>query len=450
MDMIRVFISYRHADSSLQTGRLYDHLVASFGAYNVFKDNNSISPGRDFRAILSEQVESCDVFLAVIGDDWLSAVDESGARRLDDPGDYVRIEVEAALRRDVPLIPVLVGRASVPTAVSLPESLRELAYKQASTIRPDPDFRTDVGRLIQAIQSVASGTSRRSVPPSWPTDPWSATGPSRVASTPLPEQFGRYKLLWRLGQSGQGSVFLAEDILIGRRVALRVPDFGPEDLRDARIRYLERARRASTLRHPNLCPIIDVGEINQHPYLAMEFIEGKSLDQTIPASGLAGRQVAAMVGKLAHFLHEAHKSNVIHGDLKASNVVFPSASRRRSPVIVGFGRPGVEPVAPAQDIHALGQILAVLLTGRPSDDGPGQPAASAGASPPRSTPEPALEAIVRRATDGAIDGGYSSMIEFSEALASYLRFPTVNPSAVGPSPPHRGDSPADFVFDEIH
>jgi hypothetical protein len=156
--MISVFISYRREDSRHQADRLYDHLAKQFGKGRVFKDVDSIPLGLDFREILTERVAGCDVFLAVIGDEWLSIAGQSGTRRLDDPGDYVRIEVEGALSRKIPVIPVLVGNASVPNAEELPESLRELSFRQQLLVRPDPDFHNDMNRLICGIRNVVSAT----------------------------------------------------------------------------------------------------------------------------------------------------------------------------------------------------------------------------------------------------------------------------------------------------
>jgi hypothetical protein len=86
----------------------------------VFKDVDSIPFGVDFRIYLDEQVAKCDVFLAVIGRNWMKAKGRNGKPRLEDPGDFVRIEVESALKRDIPIIPVLVGGASIPPADRLP------------------------------------------------------------------------------------------------------------------------------------------------------------------------------------------------------------------------------------------------------------------------------------------------------------------------------------------
>ena len=149
MDMTSVFISYRREDSRHQAGRLHDRLVAHFGSEQVFKDVDSIPLGLDFRQVLTEQVAGCDVFLAVISDTWLSIAGKGWTRRLDDPGDFVRIEVEAALDRKIPVIPVLVGSSSVPQSEELAESLRRLAFRNGLPVRPDPDFHNDVDRLIR-------------------------------------------------------------------------------------------------------------------------------------------------------------------------------------------------------------------------------------------------------------------------------------------------------------
>ena len=120
-------------------------------------------------------------------------------------------------------------------------------------------------------------------------------------------------------------------------VALKVPDFGKHDGPDARRRFLEEARTAATLDHPYLCPVYDVGEIDGQPYLTMAYIDGQSLAALIGDEGWPQRQVAALVGKLALALQEAHTQKVIHRDLKPANVMIKTTGQRREPVIVDFG-----------------------------------------------------------------------------------------------------------------
>jgi hypothetical protein len=115
-----VFISYRRKESSHVAGRLADRLIDRFGAERVFIDVEAIKPGMDFAEAISQAVEACMVLVAVIGPGWLSAADERGRARLDDPDDLVRLEVGAALARGVLVIPVLVENAIMPGRKDLP------------------------------------------------------------------------------------------------------------------------------------------------------------------------------------------------------------------------------------------------------------------------------------------------------------------------------------------
>jgi hypothetical protein len=149
----RVFLSYRREDSAYVTDRISERLMERFGRDAVFKDVDSIPLGQDFRKHLREAVGRCDVLLAVIGRDWFAVDPATGKRRIDDPRDFLRIEVESALERDIPVIPVLVQGAPVPEEQQLPESLRPLAYRNAQPVRPDPDFKNDLNRLMQGIEA---------------------------------------------------------------------------------------------------------------------------------------------------------------------------------------------------------------------------------------------------------------------------------------------------------
>src|SRR3954452_7454489 len=106
--MPKIFFCYRRDDSNPPAGRIFDHLAVHFGKSELFKNVDSMPLGLDFRRVLSEKVAQCDVLLALIGDAWLTAANAKGQRRIDDPADFVRIEIEAALRRNIPVVPVLV------------------------------------------------------------------------------------------------------------------------------------------------------------------------------------------------------------------------------------------------------------------------------------------------------------------------------------------------------
>ena len=149
--MRAIFVSYRREDAEGQAGRLFDDLVRHFGEDSVFMDVVGIEPGRDFRRAIDEQVASCGVLLAVIGKNWFDAQDESGRRRLDDPMDFVRLETASALKRDIPVIPVLVRGASMPRAEQLPPDLAELAYRNAVELT-HARWDSDVQVLVKALR----------------------------------------------------------------------------------------------------------------------------------------------------------------------------------------------------------------------------------------------------------------------------------------------------------
>jgi len=156
--MSKLFISYRRDDSADVTGRLHDRLKGHFGDGTIFLDVDTIPFGMDFRQCIGDAVNQCDVLLAVIGDHWLEACyadgPKQGSRRLDDPHDYVRIEVESALARGIPVVPLLVGKAVMPAEAQLPVALKELAFRHAAQVRPGSDFHGHVDRLIQGLDQL--------------------------------------------------------------------------------------------------------------------------------------------------------------------------------------------------------------------------------------------------------------------------------------------------------
>ena len=124
--MPQIFISYRRNDSAYVAANLNDKLQQHFGRDSVFFDIDNIPLGVDFREYIGNAVGKCDVLLAIIGDKWVQSVDEQGNRRLDNPSDFVRIEIESALKRNIPVIPVLVGEVEMPSAKDLPPSMQSI------------------------------------------------------------------------------------------------------------------------------------------------------------------------------------------------------------------------------------------------------------------------------------------------------------------------------------
>ena len=147
----RIFISYRREETAYAAGWLFDRLAERFGPDQIFKDVDSIELGEDFVQEINRAVGSTDVLLAVIGNRWLTATDDEGARRLDHPDDFVRIEIEAALSRDVRIIPILVDGATMPPASELPRSLAPLARRQALELSP-ARFQSDTSRLLEVLE----------------------------------------------------------------------------------------------------------------------------------------------------------------------------------------------------------------------------------------------------------------------------------------------------------
>ncbi len=145
-----VFVSYRRDDSSDAAGRLADRLADHFGAERVFIDVETIKPGDDYAEAIVSAIAACRVLVAVIGPGWLEMTGKLG-RRLDDPTDWVRIEVSTALAQRLRVIPVLVGGAVMPTREALPDDLAELARRNALPIRYE-SFRADAGQLVAAIE----------------------------------------------------------------------------------------------------------------------------------------------------------------------------------------------------------------------------------------------------------------------------------------------------------
>jgi phage FluMu protein Com len=154
----KFFISYRREDSAGFTGRLFDRLQAHFGRESVFIDVDSIPYGVDFRTHLSNAVSKCDALLAIIADRWVSAGHEEQLR-LHDPKDFVRIEIEAALSRNIPVIPVLVGRTPMPREDDLPPSMRPLIFRNACILDLGTDFHPNVDRLIHSLEQFGKKTA---------------------------------------------------------------------------------------------------------------------------------------------------------------------------------------------------------------------------------------------------------------------------------------------------
>jgi hypothetical protein len=252
----RIFICYRRTEADFPAGWLFDRLADRFGGDQVFKDVDSIEPGEDVAEVIADAVGSCDVLLVLIGDRWLTIADEQGKRRLDDPGDLVRLEIEAALQRNVRVIPILVGRATMPRAEQLPDSLARLARRQAVELNPNR-FNADLGRLLRVLErTLEELPPREPEPPPAPVPEPPTTPVPEPPTVPVPEPLPtgtrrgpRPRRLLQLA-----AVLLAALVVIGaaellgaRRAQAEVPPLTGSDTQTATER-LERSKLAYDIR----------------------------------------------------------------------------------------------------------------------------------------------------------------------------------------------------------
>jgi serine/threonine protein kinase len=288
--------------------------------------------------------------------------------------------------------------------------------------------------------------------------------------------FDRYELRRVLGRGGMGAVFLAHDPQLDRLVALKLPGFAGADRDTLRERFLREARAAAGLRHPNLCPVFDVGRVGDLPFLTMAYIEGTPLADLLRAGRLPPVAVAARwVRAIALAVDEAHRHGIVHRDLKPSNVII---DRRDEPIVTDFGlayRPAPSgdarltrsgavvgtpaymppeqagaggPVGPAGDVYSLGVVLFETLTGRlpfqattlgellaqVARDLPPPPSRFRPGLPP-GLDRVCLKALAKRPADR-----YARMTEFAAALAPFAggtgteSASTSSPASVSPPP----------------
>lgn len=156
----RIFINYRRADSEGYAGRIYDRIAPHFDKDSIFMDVDAIPPGMDFVDVLEEAVDSCDVLIVLLGRQWLNIKDERGNRRLDDPEDFVRIEIATVLKRDIRVIPILLGGTQMPTENELPDNLRELARRNAIDVSHNT-FKADTHRLIKELKKALQFSEKK-------------------------------------------------------------------------------------------------------------------------------------------------------------------------------------------------------------------------------------------------------------------------------------------------
>src|SRR5207302_2859335 len=155
-----IAISYRREDSLPIAGRLYDRLQVKFGKKNVFMDFDSIPPGADFRQHIKQMIERSKLVIAIIGPHWLGEQPDA-SRRIDNPADFVRLEIAYALEGGIPVIPLLINTTQMPKPEMLPPDIQELAFRHALPLDSGMDFHSHTDRLIAGIGKVQDAERKR-------------------------------------------------------------------------------------------------------------------------------------------------------------------------------------------------------------------------------------------------------------------------------------------------
>jgi serine/threonine-protein kinase len=283
-----------------------------------------------------------------------------------------------------------------------------------------------------------------------------ASGSGAAASEELPAVFGRYRVERLLGRGGMGSVYLAHDQQLNRPVALKIPRLEPGKSEKYLARLKSEALSVAALRHPNICPVYDAGEIDGVHYLAMAYIQGRSLSEYLKTSKPQSERAAALsVCKIARALEEAHRSRILHRDLKPANIMIDV---RGEPIVMDFGlahrlsdrsqgrltKEGVivgtpeymapetfdrqATIGPASDIYSLGVVLYEILTQQCPFQGStvGVVGQILHSEPPpveslRPKTSPEMARICRTAMAKNPAERFGSMKEFGDALSSFIR-----------------------------
>lgn len=300
-----------------------------------------------------------------------------------------------------------------------------------------------------------------------------------ASDSALPKQFGRYAIERTLGEGGMGAVYLAHDSQLDRKVALKTPKFSSNSDPTMMQRFYREARSAATLQHPNICPVYDVGEIDGTHYISMAYIEGRPLSDLVNTPKQPSTaSLLKVVRKIAIALHEAHTQGLIHRDLKPANIMI---DRRNEPIVMDFGLarqfgdednndPGegaISPdaletskkiearitipgtvmgspgymapeqlqgdqskIGPTSDVYAMGVLLYELLTGQLPFPGTGTLMSVVNAvmsDPPpdattiRSTLDPKVADVCRKAMAKSVEDRYESMQTFAVAISRLLK-----------------------------
>lgn len=404
-----VFLSYRRADRADLVERLYDHLEQHFGRERVFIDIDGIPAGTDFVTHIEHMLGKCGVLLAALGPRWLEEI-EARAHAVTDGTqlDFVRVEIERALARGTPVLPVLLGDARMPAAARLPESLAAVARLQAIHLRSGPDFRTDVARIISAVESLVGEPAKRPAA-ARPADaphtlriPLSSGDMERHPQKLEGLRIGPYVVRRVIGSGGSGVALAATHAALARDVCVKVSfPFGEET--QTLMGAVRRGMRGLVqLDHRNVAKVFDFDELELDDgssfFIALEYIDGVPLDEwarrlenSATPDDYAARAMS-VIRQITEGLVAAHAcryaddagfqiTGVMHGDIKPSNIIVRSND---VPVLLDF---------------MLVDVQRHLRGGAPPRPVEGIPSTAAFGTPGFMAPEQEEKGIVTPATD---------------------------------------------------
>ncbi|MEO0771342.1 MAG: SUMF1/EgtB/PvdO family nonheme iron enzyme, partial [Cyanobacteria bacterium J06649_4] len=283
----------RRSDAAAEAGRIYDYLEGRFGRKAIFKDVDTMDAGDDFRERLNDAVGQCQILLAVIGKSWLQVTDEAGRRRLDNPADWVRLEIETALRRKVRVIPILLDGVAMPAVRELPVTLQPLAYRNAARVRHDPDFRRDMERVVGVIQRHLEGSDRTVPRPAKPKPrrPQPSSRPTAELLSDWASGLSRRKLFQILGYTGGG----LGAVLIGKSLLQSSTDISGSSTAPE----LEPSKTSIPVTAQPSTQLADW----QLPELEPETIEGTTAEFNVATVNVAEKKIE-VVRDLAEFMTE--------------------------------------------------------------------------------------------------------------------------------------------------
>ena len=440
--MTKIFLSYRREDSADVAGRIFDHLERRFGRDRLFLDVDAIRYGDDFRHRIGEALDRTGVLLAIIGDRWLDTRDLTqpegvSVRRLDDPNDYVSIEISSALERGITVVPVLVGDAQMPRVGDLPPHLAELSYRNAAEVRSGRDFSFHVNRLIEAIAALLAepqdqSASQRSS---------SITVSLPIASRTLVDdpnsfigvQLGAFVIQRLLAAGGSGVAYVARNPRTGQHVCVKVSLPVLSDMEGIRRTLSRGIRGLVALNHPHIVRVHEFDGLQladaRSFYVVMDYVEAMSLGQwaaALPRNRDGVRAFIRIGFLIAHALEAAHTCRylddtgfetvgVMHGDVKPGNIlVRPDGT----PAVMDFMM---------VDVHrALDPTVRERLVAR------GDPSTAVFGTPGFMAPEQEQQGVVTVRTDvyglGATLHATATQLPLPEDLTLLLRRMTASAS----------------------